>query len=62
MVTDLASLARVTTRIVTSDHVALSRQYGHLPRTFRLLKATVRAFCGALASDWSCSHWSDAAI
>lgn len=37
-------LARVATRIVTSDHVALTQQYGHLPRTFRLLKATVRAF------------------
>lgn len=36
------SLARVKTRLVLSDHVALSKQYGHLPRTFRLLKASVR--------------------
>jgi glycosyltransferase involved in cell wall biosynthesis len=37
-------IARVPTRIVISDDVALSRQYGEDPRTFRLLKATIRAF------------------
>jgi glycosyltransferase involved in cell wall biosynthesis len=37
-------LARASTRIVLSDHVALSKQYGHLPLTFAILKATVRLF------------------
>jgi glycosyltransferase involved in cell wall biosynthesis len=34
--------ARVPTRVVVSDHVALSEQYGRQPRTFAALKATVR--------------------
>jgi glycosyltransferase involved in cell wall biosynthesis len=37
-------VARSKTRIVTSDHVALTEQYGHLRTTFASLKATVRAF------------------
>ncbi len=37
-------LARSKTRVVVSDHVALSEQYGHLPRIFRLLRRTVRIF------------------
>jgi hypothetical protein len=35
-------LARVDTRVVISDHIALSKQYGHLPITFALLRATTR--------------------
>jgi glycosyltransferase involved in cell wall biosynthesis len=35
-------LARSKTRVVLSDHVALSEQYGHLPVTFALLRASVR--------------------
>ncbi|MGU3392450.1 glycosyltransferase [Sphingomonas sp. M1A8_2b] len=36
-------LSRVTTRIVVSDHIALSRQYGGSARTMRALRLTVRA-------------------
>jgi glycosyltransferase involved in cell wall biosynthesis len=35
-------LARVSTRLVVSDHIALSRQYGHAATTFAVLKATTR--------------------
>ena len=37
-------LARIPTRIVVSDHVALSQQYGNSLRTLQLLKLTVRIF------------------
>lgn len=35
-------LARVPTRIVLSDHIALSKQYGGSPRTLRALRWSVR--------------------
>jgi glycosyltransferase involved in cell wall biosynthesis len=37
-------LARARTRLVLSDHTTLSRQYGGSPRTFGLLRMTVRTF------------------
>ncbi|HEX8643919.1 MAG TPA: glycosyltransferase [Allosphingosinicella sp.] len=38
------ALARVETRIVTSDHVVLTRQYGHSRATMAALRATTRLF------------------
>lgn len=35
-------LARVPTRLVVSDHIVLSEQYGHLAATFAVLRATTR--------------------
>lgn len=37
-------IARVPTRLMISDHIALSHQYGHLRATFAALKATTRWF------------------
>lgn len=39
-------LARSKARVVVSDHIALSKQYGHLPITFPVLKASVRTLYG----------------
>jgi len=35
-------LAQTKTRVVVSDHAAMSKQYGHQPATLRLLRASVR--------------------
>ena len=39
-----AHLSGLRTRVVVSDHVTLSKQYGRQPLTFALLKLTTRIF------------------